>query len=355
MAVVEFSNDITRLAELLKSYPAVFVVADKGVKRYITEPLIETCAENGVALRGVLDIAVSERKKNFGSVEKIVRWLVDVGADRDALVLAVGGGITSDLAGFAACIYKRGVRYAVVPTTLLSQVDASVGGKTGCNVGGYKNMAGIIRQPEFTFVNTDYLRTLPWEEYLSGYAELLKTFIIGDAAMYREAVSSTDPGDLAKFVRRAVEIKSEIVSRDEQDFGERHLLNLGHTFAHAIESLSAGCCLRKAVVGEKACCGLTCRPVPHGLAVAMGIIMAARLSEEQGVATQRREDGGAAAPSLADTLAADFSAVGLPVECPYGEDELAEAIRRDKKASGGALDYVLICEIGKCEIVRLPL
>lgn len=354
MVTVEFSNDIIRLAELLKGYPAVFVVADKRIKRYVTEPLVEVCAEKGVALRGVFDIAVSERRKNFRSVEKIVRWLIDAGADRDALILAVGGGITSDLAGFAACVYKRGVRYAVVPTTLLAQVDASVGGKTGCNVEGYKNMAGIIRQPEFTFINTDYLRTLPWEEYLSGYAELLKTFIIGDAEMYREAVSSTDPNDLERFVRRAVEIKAEIVSRDEQDMGERHLLNLGHTFAHAIESLSTGCRLRRAVTGEKSCCGLNFRPVPHGLAVAMGIIMAAKMSEKQGVATQGREGDGAGAPSLVDTLTADFSTIGLPVECPYSEDELADAIRRDKKAVSGGLDYVLICRIGKCKIVRLP-
>lgn len=322
--MIEFSNDIGRLVQLLKGYPAVFVVADKRVRRFVTEPLVEACAENGVAIRGVLNIAVSERKKNFSSVEKIVRWLLGVGADRDALVLAVGGGVVSDLAGFAACVYKRGVRYAVVPTTLLSQVDASVGGKTGCNVGGYKNMAGIICQSEFTFINTDFLRTLPWKEYLCGYAELLKTFIIGDAQMYSEAVASSNPGNLERFVRRAVEIKADIVARDERDLGERHLLNLGHTFAHAIESLSS---------------------TPHGLAVAIGIIMAAKLSVTAGVA----QDG------LVERLEEDFHTVGLPVECPFSEEKLMDAIRKDKKASCGGIDYVLIRRIGQCEVVRMPL
>lgn len=315
---IKFSRDEKVLADRLKEYPAVFVLADQKIEDSIVENILDTLSENGVALRGVKYFKTSERRKNLKTVESLLEWLVRVGADRNALLLAVGGGITTDLVGFTACIYKRGVRYANVPTTLLAQVDASVGGKTGCNVASFKNMAGIIRQPEFTFINPDYIKTLSWKDFCCGYAEMLKTFIIADPVAYRDAVDLKDFNLIGPLIEEAVRIKKEIVSADEFESGRRRVLNLGHTFGHAIECKSKG-------------------RIPHGMAVAIGIVMAARLSEKEKIAKK----------GLADKIAADFESVGLPVKCKWSEDDLAEIIRTDKKAEDGRVHFVLPEDIGK--------
>ena len=323
------SRDIKDLHKALATYPAVFVVADRKLRRFITEPLVESCAENGVAIRAVLHIRTSERRKNLRTMQKIQQWLIRCSAERNALVLAVGGGITTDLAGYAACTYKRGVKYANVPTTLLAQVDAAIGGKTGCNIGGYKNMTGVIRQPEFTYINTDYLKSLSWDLLSAGYAELVKTFIIGDAQAYRQAIDSEDFESLGELVQKAAAIKASVVEADQFESGQRRVLNLGHTFAHAIEYRSAHSLLH--------------RGISHGHAVAMGMVMAARLSERLGEAK----------PGLADMLEDDFRKAGLPVDCPWTEEQLQEIILTDKKAEGGKVNYVLIRDIGDVIVKKL--
>lgn len=324
-----FSEQGTGIADALKAYPAVFVVSDRKIYRHVAMPLIEHCAEQGVAIRASLVISTSERRKNYRSVEKIQRFLLSSGADRNALVLAIGGGITTDLVGFAACTYKRGVAYANVPTTLLAQVDASIGGKTGCNIGGYKNMAGVICQPRFTFICPEFIKSLPWKIFSAGYAELLKTFIIADPQAYELAVQDNDFSHLPRLIERAAAIKRDIVMRDMYEKGERRCLNLGHTFAHAIEYRSAHSLLH--------------RGISHGHAVAMGMIMAARLSEKEGIA----------AKGLTDKLISDFSNVGLPVECPWSEEQLAEVMRTDKKAEEGKVNFVLIEKIGSVVIKKM--
>ncbi len=324
-----FASEVGKLADVLKMYPAVFVVSDRNISEAVTEPLVEECAEKGVAIRGVLNIKTSERLKSFRTLERIHRWLIASGAERNALVLAVGGGITTDLAGFAACTYKRGVKYANVPTTLLAQVDAGIGGKTGCNIGGYKNMAGVICQPEFTFICPEFVKSLPWNIFSAGYAELLKTFIIGDAESYRRAVETEDFANLPELIRCAALIKAHIVEMDQFENGERRKLNLGHTFAHAIEYKSSH--------------SLFHRGISHGHAVSMGMIMASRLSEKEGIAPA----------GLTDRLIADFERVGLPTECPWTEEELQEVIRTDKKAEDGKINYVLVEKIGSVVVKKL--
>ena len=254
----------------------------------------------------------------------IERSLLEAGASRKALVLAVGGGITTDLAGFAASIYKRGVRYANVPTTLLAQVDAAVGGKTGVNFDDYKNMLGVIVQPVFTFVCADALRTLPRRDFLSGAAELLKTFIIeNEDDHYGRAVRWLAEGgavaELQELALAAAGVKATIVSRDPFEAGERRKLNLGHTFAHAIEHEA----LRR---GDD---------ITHGEAVAMGIVLAARLSDALGVSA-----------GLEARLTADFAAAGLPTQAPYPVETLAGAMDKDKKAEGALVHFVLAERIG---------
>ena len=278
----------------------------------------------------VLD--ASEKAKDMATVLDLCSWLLEAGADRSSLLLAVGGGITTDLAGFAACIYRRGIRFAFVPTTLLAQVDAAIGGKTGVNFLDFKNMLGVIRQPEFTFECAQVLRTLPRRDFLSGAAELLKTFMIDNTGnAYEKTVAllsaPADSATLQTLIAAAAKVKAGIVSRDEQERGERRCLNLGHTFAHAIEH-------------EARQAGLD---VTHGEAVAVGILLAARLSEAMGLAPK----------GLAARLETDWTACGLPTGVPFDPATLTAAMTKDKKAEGDTIHFVLLSSIGQVEIRKI--
>ena len=308
---------ITEIAPLLAGEPEVFVVYDENASWVAGEVI---AAVPGV--RGSIAIEATEEEKSMETVLLITRSLLEAGASRKALVVAVGGGITTDLAGFAASIYKRGVRYANVPTTLLAQVDAAIGGKTGVNFDAYKNMLGVIVQPVFTFVCAEALRTLPHRDFLSGAAEMLKTFIIeNEDDHYDRAIKwlSEDGADGQELILAAAAVKAGVVSRDPYEAGERRKLNLGHTFAHAIE--------HEARVREE--------DITHGEAVAIGMILAARLSDRLGLSA-----------GLEARLTADFAAVGLPTASPYPLATLAGAMDKDKKAEGDLVHFVLPERIG---------
>ena len=305
----------------MKKYKHIFVVYDRNVEGFAQRIAGQT--GNSKKLQ-MLAITADEEHKTIDTVMEICRWLLEQGADRDALVLAVGGGVTTDMAGFAASIYKRGVRYANVPTTLLSMVDAAIGGKTGVNLDGYKNLLGVIRQPEFTAIFPEALETLPEREFRSGLAEMLKTFIIKNPkGAYERALAAGK--ELAELIQLAAGIKQEIVEKDEFESGLRRRLNLGHTFAHAIEWWKPG-------------------KFTHGEAVAIGMVQAARISEKLGIA----EEAG-----LADRIAADLKACGLPTELPCPVEELLPAILKDKKAEGGRINFVLPVKIGKVVVKKL--
>ena len=337
------------LERCLERYPHVFAVMDANVA--MNCPASAEMAEimNRKGVPGKL-IDASEETKTMDTVMDICGWLLDNGADRDALVLAVGGGVTCDMVGFAASIYKRGVRFAYVPTTLLAQVDAAVGGKTGVNYDRYKNILGVIRQQEFTYICPQVLASLPHREFTAGVAEMLKTFIIDDNGNYQKAVdvlsemsqgysilpeeSAADywsdcvaaySNELMYLVTEAVRVKADIVSRDQFEKGERRKLNLGHTFAHAIETLAQR---------EE-------RDISHGEAVAMGLVMAARLSDRVfrgDMDTPTEMEGG---------LAIDLCDCGLFPQCPYDVEEMAEIMAKDKKAEGGKVHFILIREVGE--------
>lgn len=284
-----------------------------------------------IRINARMGVNACEDNKTVDTVSDICRFMLSTGADRDAVLVAMGGGVTTDMAGFAASIYKRGIRFVLVPTTLLSMVDAAHGGKTGVNVDGLKNMVGTFAMPLFTHVDSRFLATLGRREMLCGAAEMLKAFIIGDRERYEEAVrlfsSSTMDWDvLERLIAAAVAIKTDIVGRDRHEKGERRKLNLGHTIGHAIEWYEHRYGIES--------------PHNHGEAVAIGIVAAARMSEERGIC----------APGLADKIAADFSACGLPVSLPYPMEELREAIGKDKKNIGGQPRYVLIKSIGEVTI-----
>ena len=299
---------------------SIYVIYDRNVESFALK-----LAEG----RPALSITADEEHKTMDTVLAICRWLLAQGAGRDALVWAVGGGVTTDLAGFAASIYKRGVRYANYPTTLLSQVDAGIGGKTGVNLDGYKNMIGVTKFPVYTRILPEVLQTLPKRELRSGAAEMLKTFIIEDkGGHYEKAVKvlsepETDFAALAPLIEAAAEVKRRIVEQDPYEENIRRWLNLGHTYAHAIEwyQHTHG----------------AADPMTHGEAVAVGIVQAALLSERLGLCK----------PGLADKLRADLCACGLPTELPCPEAELETALWKDKKAEKGIIHFVLIKRIGK--------
>ena len=343
------ADGLDSLDDALRLYDKVYVVMDKTVAMNCPASLRIADILNEKGVPGML-IEASESCKTMDTVMEICSWLLEQGADRDALVLAIGGGITSDVVGFAASIYKRGVRFAFIPTTLLAQVDAAIGGKTGVNFEKYKNILGVIRQPEFTYLCPQVLESLPQRDFLSGVAETLKTFIIEDNGNYEKAVTlfsamnmeccrDVDSGlggveawteiveahaaELTELIFAAASVKAGVVSRDQFEKGERRKLNLGHTFAHAIETLA-----RKREMD-----------VTHGEAVAMGIIMAAELSENIYGCNlfQRLED--------------DFFACGLPIDCPFVIQEMAEAMKKDKKAEGTKVHFVLPVAVGDVRIV----
>ncbi len=342
-------EDVAELEKCLDRYPHVFAVMDSNVAMNCPAAMEMAEIMNRKGVPGKL-VDASEETKTMDTVMDICAWLLDNGADRDALVLAVGGGVTCDMVGFAASIYKRGVRFAYVPTTLLAQVDAAVGGKTGVNFDRYKNMLGIIRQQDFTYICPQVLVSLPHREFTAGVAEMLKTFIIEDNGNYQKAIdvlsemsqgysilpqeSAADywsdcvaayTGELMYLVSEAVRVKAGIVSRDQFEKDERRKLNLGHTFAHAIETLAQR----------------EDRDISHGEAVAMGLVMAARLSD-------RVFRGDMETPTETEgSLAIDLCDCGLFPQCPYTIEEMAEIMSKDKKAEGGKVHFILIREIGE--------
>jgi len=339
---------VAALEPCLEKYQHVFVVMDSNVAMNCPSAAQIAQIMNRKGAPGRL-VDASEEAKTMETVMDICGWLLDNGADRDALVLAVGGGITTDMVGFAASIYKRGVRFAYVPTTLLAQVDASIGGKTGVNFDNYKNMLGVIRQPEFTFVCPQVLESLPHREFTAGVAEMLKTFMIEDDGNYQKAVDvlsemqqgysilppesaedywtdcvSAYSDELLYLINEAVRVKAGVVSRDQYERGERRKLNLGHTFAHAIETLAQR----------------EDRDISHGEAVAMGLVLASRLSD-------RVFRGDMDTPTaLEGSVAIDLCDCGLYPESPYTIDEMAEHMVKDKKAEAGKVHFVLLREVG---------
>lgn len=341
-------DGIEELEACLEQYRRVFVIMDSNVAIACPAAYEMSQMLNRRGVPGML-VEVSEEAKCMETVMEICDWLLENGADRDALVIAIGGGITTDMVGFAASIYKRGIRCAYVPTTLLSQVDAAIGGKTGVNFGGYKNMLGTIRQPEFTYVCPQVLESLPMEDFQAGAAEMLKTFIIEDNGHYEAAVkvlkeladefvsicqgSTLSDGEarwpevlsprlaeLTPLIAAAVKVKAGIVSRDQFESGERMKLNLGHTFGHAIESLAHK----------------HHNDIDHGHAVALGMVCAAKLAER----LEMTEPGFAAA------LERDLNSCLLLIFNPYSPSNMADAMRKDKKAEDGKVHFVLPRAVG---------
>jgi len=278
---------------------------------------------------GSLLLPDGEQYKTLDSMARVLDALVEGRYNRDAAIVALGGGVVGDLAGFAAACYQRGVDFVQVPTTLLAQVDSAVGGKTGVNHPGGKNLIGAFHQPRAVISDTDTLRTLPPRELRGGLAEVIKYGLLADAAFlgWLEAnlpgLLRLEPAELGYAIRRCCEIKAEIVAEDEREHGRRALLNLGHTFGHAIET-AAG-------YGEWL----------HGEAVAVGMLMAADLSQRLGWL-------GAADVQRVRAL---LARAGLPVEAPLiGAGRALELMGMDKKVQAGRIRLVLMRQLGEAVV-----
>lgn len=277
----------------------------------------------------VLTIEPGEVSKTLATVENLCKMLLESGADRSSFILGFGGGVVCDIAGMTASVYMRGVRHAFVSTTLLSQVDASIGGKNGVNLGVYKNLIGTFCQPEFVLCDHDMLRTLPDQEFRSGLGELYKHGVIRDRKLLFDISASADqlrtgdPAVLGDLIMRAVKIKASVVRRDPLEKGLRRILNFGHTFGHVLETRYS---------------------IPHGLAVAQGMMIAAELSVWKGEMPQTEY-------SLLVTALEKAGIVGRYPLPP----EVAGMIARDKKGEAGAVNFVLLRSLGKAVVRRLPL
>ena len=359
------------LIGLLLTYKHLYAFIDKQLmmQSQIVRDLAVELQEIGCPMRAV---EATEEAKTMDSVLDMCSWLMEKGADRDAVLVAIGGGITTDMVGFAAGIYKRGVRYVNVPSTLLAQVDAALGGKSGVNFERYKNMLGVIRQPSITFIWPSLLTTLPRRDFLSGAAEMLKTFMIEDNGNYQKAadlffdmsseynmevlmngkdekktwagIMKKHMDTLCELIGAAANVKAGVVSRDPFEKEERRKLNLGHTFAHAIETLAQRDGGERFSNHDGAS---EIKGVTHGEAVAMGLVLAARLADRY-----FRKDKNDPT-ELEAKVSSDLWDADIPCYCPYTVEEMAETMKKDKKAEGGKIHFVLPKAVGDVKIVDL--
>lgn len=306
-----FDGSLERLSDYVDPARTVLIVDDA----------VERC--HGARLEGWRRIVVkgSETSKDLSEFQRIIGELIRLEVDRKTLLVGIGGGVVTDLTGFVGSVYMRGIAYGFVPTTLLSQVDAALGGKNGVNFGDYKNMLGVIRQPEFLLFDPSLLASLPEAEWRNGFAEVIKYGCIYDAELFgyleanRAAALAHEPGVIAHIVERCAEIKARIVADDEFEQGQRRLLNFGHTVGHAVEKLEG---------------------IPHGQAVAKGMVVATALS---------RQLAGLEAAE-AERVVRLIEAYQLPTRIESPVDKITAYFKMDKKRDDQSIYFVLLETIG---------
>ncbi len=298
---------------------SVFVISDKNVASFHKDQFPNY---------PVFLADPGEKSKEFPVIAQIWQWLLENGADRNSFLLAIGGGVVCDIAGFVAATFMRGIPFGFVATSLLAQVDASVGGKNGINLYGYKNIVGTFTQPEFVICDTELLNTLPEDEYINGLAEVLKHALIKDHQKFlylwenKTAVLKRNRDVIDSLVTQSVKIKAAVVQADEREKGERRLLNFGHTWGHAIEKVSK---------------------IPHGQAVSVGMVFAANFSVSLGfLETDQR-----------DKIIKLLEAYGLPVVANLDNNVVFDAMLKDKKRENQFIHFVLLNNIGKAFVKEL--
>ena len=295
---------------------------------FITDENVYSLYENKFKGKRTVVIPSGEEHKQQSTVDFIIDALLNFGATRDTILIGVGGGVVTDMVGYVAGIYMRGVAVAFVPTTILAMVDASIGGKNGIDVGVYKNMVGLIRQPSFLLYDVDFLKTLPKHQWENGFAEIIKHAAIKDVKMMTElnahdiAYYQKNTKALKALIEKNVQLKAKVVQKDEFEKGDRKLLNFGHTLGHAIENEHA---------------------LLHGHAISIGMVYAAKISQ----VLQGFKDTGL----LVDTL----KKYGLPTAMHFDIERAMEVMQKDKKKATAGMQYVLLNKIGKAVYETVPM
>ena len=275
-------------------------------------------------------INAGERFKQQTAVDEIINELIAIGADRSTTIVGVGGGVVTDIAGYAAGIYMRGVKFGFVPTTILAMVDASIGGKNGVDVGLYKNLVGLIKQPDFLLFDYSFLDALPQDQWVNGFAEIIKHACIKDAELFSYleneslATFQLDKIKLAELIERNVGIKTTVVVNDELEKGDRMLLNFGHTLGHAIENI---------------------HELPHGHAVSIGMVAACTISAEvNNFSNSERQ--------RVTNLLTKYH---LPVTIQFDRSRIFDMLRMDKKRTSKGINFILLNKIGDAIVRSVPI
>jgi 3-dehydroquinate synthase len=317
---IHVGADWESVSGLLPVY-GVVIVTDNNIRRIYGDKFPDV---------PVFSVLPGEESKNLTVIEQLAERLLDAGIDRNGFILAIGGGVVCDLAGFLASVYLRGIRCGYVSSSLLSQVDASTGGKNGVNLGGTKNILGIIRQPEFVICDPRMLLTLSDEEYLSGLAELIKTAVIGDNELFDliekncSGIINRDYDLLSVLVSKSVKFKASVVSEDEKETGLRRILNFGHTYGHAIEMQTM---------------------VKHGFAVASGMELAIDFSYEKGMIDL----------NVKDRIINLLGKFGLLHTYDIPPVQIERLVMHDKKKAGSGIHFVFTAGIGSAVVEKLSI
>jgi len=310
------------------SFAQIGTVVEKDRSIFITDQHIFDHHQKHFKGVKLIQIRAGELYKTQTTVDQVIDQLIALGADRKTTIVGVGGGVVTDIVGYVASVYMRGVPFGFVPTSILGMVDASIGGKNGIDVGLYKNMIGVIRQPEFLFYDVSLLQTLPMEEWVNGFAEVIKHAAIKDAALFRALEKNSinnyrkNKKELTELIRKNVMIKSSVVQKDEFEGSERRLLNFGHTLGHAVENVYR---------------------MPHGHAISVGIKAACLISEEM---LNFKET------ARVTNLLQQY---GLPINVPVDFGKVVDIMRMDKKKTRDVMNYVLLEKIGKAVIKPIPM
>ena len=314
-------NAVELLHELLPQ-KRVIVISDSNIDRTHSD-LVQSYEH--------ILIGLGEQAKSLTTLDEVYRKLIEMGADRSTFILGIGGGIVTDVAGFVASTYMRGVEFGFITTTLLGSVDASVGGKNGVNIGGFKNMVGTFSQPRFVICDVALLHSLSNREFRAGLAEVIKTAILGDTELFKLLENSSfeqlrqDDELLQEIITHSIQVKASIVAEDEHEGGRRRILNLGHTMAHAIEKCSS--------------------KLSHGEAVAIGLHHITNSALAQNMISSNN----------AERIFAMLAKYGFDTSLPVERKQLLDAIKSDKKRKGDSLHIILPTEIGRVEDRLIPL
>ncbi len=275
-------------------------------------------------------VKAGEEYKQQSTVDHVINELIKRNADRESILIGVGGGVITDITGYAASVYMRGIKFAFVPTSILAMVDAAVGGKNGVDVGLYKNLVGVINHPEFLLYDYSFLKTLPQEEWINGFAEIIKHACIKDKQMFSFLEKETlerfqnYPKEIAKLIKLNVEIKYSIVSKDENETGDRKLLNFGHTIGHAVENIYK---------------------LSHGNAVSIGMAAACKISGDIKNFSSKENE----------RVLALLKKYHLPVDMSFDKEKVWEVLLMDKKKSGDTMHFILLNKIGEAIVKPIPL